>query len=167
MKTQDQKPNIKTITHPDINTSVNYWAIVTSFLIFDLGVGSMFFSQYIIGAILISLGLIILVVKYRRTIYEKTGSPIKFYSKFFEKANLVQIEKILSEESFKDANPIKFDNDGNAKIEYISSEDKQFAAIQVLEYVPFTYEPYTSIYFYSGDKAVELAGYLERCKVQR
>lgn len=166
MKTQEQKPNIKTITHPDINKSINYWAIIISFLIFDFGVGSMFFSQYIIGAILISLGLIILGVKYRRTIYEKTGSPIKFYSKFFEKANLVQIEKILSEGSFKDADPIKFDSDGNAKIEYIASEDKQFAAIQVLEYVPFTYEPYTSIYFYSGDKAVELVGYLERCKAR-
>ncbi len=164
MKAQDQKTNIKTITHPDINTSINYWAIVTSFLIFDLGVGSMFFSQYLIGAILISLGLVILAVKYKRTIYEKTGSPVKFSSNFFEKASMVKFDKILSEESFKDAEPTKFDSEGNAKIEYISSEDNQFAAIQILEYVPFTYEPYSAVYFYSGDKAAELVGYLERCK---
>lgn len=167
MKPQEQKPNIATTIFPEIKKTINYWAVITAFLMVDIGVGSMFISQYIIGATIIVVGIILLIVKYKSAIYEKTGSPVKTYSHFIQKDKIDQLYTSLAEKNFQDAKPVKIETDGNAKIEYIMSDDKKFVAVQLLEYIPFAYEPYTPVYNFTDEKATEFANFIDKCKAQK
>ncbi|MEN6618569.1 MAG: hypothetical protein ABFC28_03600 [Rikenellaceae bacterium] len=167
MKSQEKIPDIKTTNHLQITRSTNYRAILTAAILVALGAGSMFLPQVALGIALIVIGIILFIVKFKRTVYEKTGSTIKSHYYFIQKEKLAQLESMLSEENFKDAMPVKFESDGNAKVELISSEDKQFLAVQLLEYVPFSYNPYTSILYFTDNKATELLSYFDKCKAAK
>lgn len=110
MKTQNQKQDIKTTIHPQISKSINLQAVLISFLLFDLGVACMFFSQYLIGVVIIILAFIGVILKYRRTVYEKTGSNVKSFSDFIQKDKLDKLVAMFSEGDFRNSTPVKFKN---------------------------------------------------------
>lgn len=165
IKSQELKQNIKTTNHPQIIKSINYWAVITSNILLALGAACLFLPQYAIGATLIVLGIILLLVKYKRNVYEKTGSAVKYNSYFFAKEKLAGIENLLSLEDIQNAKPVKFESTGGAKIEYMASGDKQFLAVQLFDYKPFVFEPVSPILYFTESKATDLINFFEKCKV--
>lgn len=166
MKSQDTKQHIKTTNHPQIIKTTNLPAILTSLGLIVIGTAGIFLSA-VMGVTLMIVGIALFIIKNKRKVYEKTGSTVKSSFNYVHKDILAQLETMLTEENFRDAAIEKFEDNGNAKIEYTLSQDKQFAAVQLSEYIPFTYEPYTSIFYFTGDKAVEFAEYLDKCKTQK
>lgn len=166
MKSQDTKQHIKTTNHPQIIKTTNLPAILTSLGLIVIGTAGIFLSA-VMGVTLMIVGIALFIIKNKRKVYEKTGSTAKLNFNYVHKNILAQLETMLTEGNFRDAIIEKFEDNGNAKIEYILSQDKQFAAVQLSEYIPFTYEPYTSIFYFTGDKAVEFAEYLDKCKAQK
>ena len=44
------------------------------------------------------------------------------------------------------------------------SQDNKFAAVQLYQFVPYTYTPVTSVRYYTGSDAVAVSTFLEKCK---
>ena len=48
---------------------------------------------------------------------------------------------------------------------YILSEDKKFAAVQLFQFVPYNYQPITSVQYYTNESASAVVAFLSKSKI--
>lgn len=60
---------------------------------------------------------------------------------------------MLEERAFDGQKEIRVKNDGGLRIDYMTSQDGRFVAVQLFQYVPYAYEPVSDIFYYTGDDA--------------
>ena len=53
------------------------------------------------------------------------------------------------------------DKDTGVKVEAMIADDQKFAAVQISEYIPYSYEAVTPVMCYYGEEARLLASYLK------
>ena len=58
----------------------------------------------------------------------------------------------------------KSSGSGNVRMDVMISQDNKFAAVQLYQFVPYTYTPVTSVRYYTGSDAVAVSTFLEKCK---
>jgi len=94
-----------------------------------------------------------------------TGSPVRKQTVYFNKNSLNGLLKALAVKDFKDIKPLEImQSNSNCYIDVVTSADKKFAAAQIFEYVPFTYQPITELYTMEGAIADNFLSYLEKSK---
>lgn len=49
-------------------------------------------------------------------------------------------------------------------MDYLISHDKRFAAVQLFRFIPYTYEPASSVYYLTGQDALDFTRCLETNK---
>jgi hypothetical protein len=104
-------------------------------------------------------------LKTTQIVVKATGSPVKKESVYFSKNSFINLVKYLSEKEFTQAKPIEIMNiNGNCYMDVITSADGLFAAVQLFEYVPFTYQPVNNLYIFEGVVAEKFLSYLGKCK---
>jgi len=104
-------------------------------------------------------------LKTKHYFLKETGSLIKKETIHFNKNQLPGLMKTLSEQAFATAKPINIvSSQGSCYMEIAYTEDKQFAAVLLFEYVPFEYHPVNEMYQFRGQAVNALATYMERCK---
>ena len=61
---------------------------------------------------------------------------------------------------------IKSEASGNIRMDVILSADKKFAAVQLFQFVPYTYQPITSVQYFTNEKASAIVAFLSKSKIQ-
>ncbi|MDR1780081.1 MAG: hypothetical protein LBR50_05050 [Tannerella sp.] len=104
-------------------------------------------------------------LKTKRYVLKETGSFVNKTTVNFHKNHLVALMNTLSSQSFTSAKPIELSaSQSGCYMDVATSEDGQFAAVRLFEYVPFTFQPVNDMYRFDGKVAVDFAAYLTKCK---
>ena len=152
--------------HPDIKKITNISALILSLLFCAVGLCLLFFSSTVedsssaSGPVLLVGGIAFLVaggirlmIRKRSLIYVPTGSLVKKGSCFFDAGDLSVLGRLLEEKTFDGKAEVLPKKDGGVRMDYMVSQDGNFAAVQLLKYVPYAYEPASSVLHYTGEEA--------------
>lgn len=158
-----------------ISKRTNLISVVISVAIALLGMLLVYFSldmdesSSTLSMVLLTFGTaLILVSLYRifwmssEIVYTPTGSAISEGSYYVDTDELNALQRLLEKKSFDRIISVK--QTGNGRLDYMVSKDGKFAAVQLFHFVPYTYEPYSGIYYYTDADATALKGYLKTFK---
>ena len=67
--------------------------------------------------------------------------------------------------SFSADSEIKSESNVNIRMDIILSEDKKFAAVQLFQFVPYNYQPITSVQYYTNESASAVVAFLSKSKI--
>lgn len=168
--------------HPNISKRTSVSGLILSSLLILIGLVALISSNRVeehatiltmvlmlAGTILIMLGVFRLVWKGKEVIYTPTGSLTKEKSFFFDLKYLDILKEGVTTGLFSTNTDVKSEPDGNIRMDVILSEDKKFAAVQLFQFVPYAYNPVTTVYYYTNGDAVALSSFLSKsgCKAYK
>ena len=179
MATQVIDATIFASTHPDIAKRTSVSGLIISCVMLLAGVLA-FISTYeledrsstismglmVLGTALFLLGVFRLFWKSKEVVYLPTGSVAKEQSVFFDLKNLDKLSGMVKSGSFATDTAMKGEASGNIRMDVILSEDTKFAAVQLFQFVPYTYNPVTSVCYFTNGEASALAAFLKKTKVR-
>jgi hypothetical protein len=176
METQD----IKTTQHSQIVKKINYSNIVLSIVFVIAGLSTFFItsgmdkeksslimSLYFLAVCLIIVGIVLFFIKGKYDVYQKTNSPVKYTVLAFEKKDMNTLKDILAQDQFIKGSPISFIPNSNSHLDVIVSKDNQFVAAQLKEFIPFTFQAATPVYYFYESSASAFIDYLKQCTSQK
>lgn len=161
------------VLHPQLARHMSKNSIFISSLVGLLGIifillpifGENFSST--INMLLLTLGTIFLLValyrffwKSTEIVYIPSGSKISEGSCFFDSCDFEDLADAMICRNFSLSKKVALKQNGNIRLDYLVSKDRQFAAVQLFRFVPYAYEPATEVYYYMGNDAVLFARYL-------
>ncbi|MDR1679310.1 MAG: hypothetical protein LBR81_05970 [Prevotellaceae bacterium] len=117
----------------------------------------------ILGIILLVIGVFLFIKRRSQRQYRATGSNITQQSFFFEMSDFQRVNRML-DKPLADEPPLHFLANGGVRMDVIASDDKQFAAVQLLTFVPFQHEPATPVYSFTGEQASIIISFIENSK---
>ena len=173
MATQTIDATLFASSHPDIakRTSVSGLIISVGMMLVGILIFASIFEMsdksstlsmglMVLGTALILLGVFRLFWKSKEIVYLPTGSVAKERSLFFD---LKHIGKLESGKLDGEAG-VKSESSGNVRLDVMISQDNKFAALQLFQFVPYTYTPVTSVCYFTGNEAAAVSAFLSRCK---
>lgn len=163
--------------HPDIDkrTSISGILLSTAMLltgvlafvsIMDMPDKSSTISMacMVIGTALILSGIFRLFWKAKELVYLPTGSAAKECSLFFDSKYQNSLVKMIETGNFRNDEPIKSNVSGSIRMDAILSRDNKFAAVQLLEFIPYTYTPITTVHYFTGSAAADVSTFWLQCR---
>jgi len=173
MKSQSIDATIFASKHPNITKRTNAFGLIFSSLLIVAGLAALIFSNrleenasaltmvfLLSGTILIIWGAFRLVWKSKEIVYAPTGSVTREKSFFFDLKYLDDLKNCITSGQFSLSNDLKSEDNGNIRMDVILSEDKNFAAVQLFQFVPYAYNPVTSVHYYTNGEAAALSTFL-------
>lgn len=177
MSTQAIETTLFTSQHPDIakRTSVSGLIFTAAMLL----IGILLFASIlevndksstismalmVLGTILVLLGVFRLFWKTKEMVYLPTGSVARQQSFFFDLKHMEKLKEMIEQGSSECAPQVKSESSGNVRMDVMLSKDNKFAAIQLFQFVPYTYTPVTSVRYFTGTEAATISSFLLRCK---
>ena len=168
MATQAIDATIFASTHPDIAKRTSVSGLIFSVAMLLLGI-LIFASTFevtdrsstlsmllmVLGTAFFLLGIFRLFWKSKEVVYIPTGSITKERSVFFDLKHMGKLKEMIE----------KSEGSGNVRLDVILSQDNKFAAVQLFQFVPYTYTPVTSVHYYTGNDAATISAFLAKCKV--
>ncbi|WP_294627991.1 hypothetical protein [uncultured Bacteroides sp.] len=164
-------------SHPDIAKRTSVSGILFSFVMLLLGAlaiastfklddksSSIGMGLMVLGTALLLSGVFRLFWKSKETVYLPTGSVTKDQSLFFDLKHMEALANMINSDSFSAASAIKSESSGNIRMDVILSEDKKFAAVQLFQFVPYNYQPITSVHYFTGDGASAVVAFLAKSR---
>lgn len=165
--------NLFSTAHPHISKHISVKSVLISLLIALVGILCILFSLNLdetsstSSMLLLTLGTIfVLTALYRffwkstEVIYLPTGSPIIEGSCFVDSVELENLHRMMEIMNFKQTG-ISFKESGNGRLDYFFSKDGKFMGAQLFRFVPYTYEPFSEIYYYTDKDASAFKDFLE------
>ena len=64
---------------------------------------------------------------------------------------------MIEKNHFPESSRMSYKEGGNGRLDYLASKDGCFVAIQLFQFVPYTYEAVSDKLYYTDDKAVAIA----------
>lgn len=123
-------------------------------------------SLMVMGTALILWGVFRLFWKSKEMVYQPTGSVTKGQSLFFDLKHLPRLTNILENGQFGAESVVKSDMSGNVRLDAMLSQDHRFAAVQLLQFVPYSYVPVTSVRYFTDSEAAAVSAFLTKCKME-
>ena len=156
--------------HPLLYKHISVYKVLLSALIAVSGVVALVFSSVLgkfndtLSMILLTVGVIFLLIAFYRffwqsyeIVYRPTGSVISSGSLYMDSAELQRIRQMVERNDFSGLSNITCKDGGNGRLDYLQSKDGRFVAVQLFQFVPYTYEPVSERYYYTDDVAVALS----------
>lgn len=160
--------------HPDIAKRVSVSSIIISGVLAIGGIGAFVTSLQMgdatstmsmvfmtVGTILLLVALFRLFWRSKEWVYTPTGSVTKEGSCFFDVCDLHALTDQLDEKAFGKNGDMQPKSNGNVRMDYLISQDRKFAAVQLFRFVPYTYETASSVYYLTGQDAQAFTHCLE------
>lgn len=110
----------------------------------------------IAGAIFTIIGLVKIMAGKKMIIYKGTGCPMKKRDLYFDNREMNKLQQSLADKQFDVLPKLKPAEGHKAgiKLNLFISDDKKYASAQILQFIPFDYEPVSApINFYDEDAA--------------
>lgn len=178
MATQTIDATIFASAHPDIAKRTSVSGLIISCVMLLAGVLA-FISTYeledrsstismglmVLGTALFLTGVFRLFWKSKEVVYLPTGSVAREQSLFFDLKNMDKLSEMVKNGSFATDVAVKGESSGNIRLDVILSEDTKFAAVQLFQFVPYTYNPVTTVRYFTNGEATALSAFLKKCKV--
>lgn len=114
----------------------------------------------VLGTGFVLLGIYRLVWKSKELVYVPTGSLARERSLFFDLKDMNVLADCIESGTFYKAFDMKKHSSGNVRMDVILSDDGRYAAVQLFQFVPYMYQPVTSVHYFTGEKAIAVAGFL-------
>jgi hypothetical protein len=70
---------------------------------------------------------------------------------------LQNLQRMMEKNDFSASSRLAFKEGGNGRLDYMISKDGRFVAVQLLQFVPYTYEAVTGLFYYTDDDAISIA----------
>lgn len=110
-----------------------------------------------LGVILMLFALYRLFTKSKETVYKPTGSEVRSDTLYMDSVELQSLKQMMVKNEFSSSASLAFKEGGSGRMDYMASKDGRFVAIQLFQFVPYTYEPVTGFYYYADDEAVAVS----------
>lgn len=111
------------------------------------------------AALLFLTGIIKLFVSRNSYVFKPTKSRLKPVTLYFDIHESDALQSCVEMKRFDDLARLKREKDTGVKLEAMVTGDGKFAAVQISEYIPYTYEAVTPVMCYYGEEAQKLATY--------
>ena len=85
---------------------------------------------------------------------------------FFDLKHMDALRNLVNSGSFSAGSHIKSEASGNIRMDVILSADKKFAAVQLFQFIPYTYQPITSVQYFTDEQASAVIAFLTKSKMQ-
>ena len=118
-------------------------------------------SSIIISAILCVIGAGAFATSLKMGDSSSTMSMVLMAGGFFDVCDLQALTDALEKKGFETRNDVKVKTNGNVRMDYMISQDKKFVAAQLFRFIPYTYEPASSVFYFTGDDASAFVHCLE------
>lgn len=178
MATQAIDATIFASTHPDIAKRTSISGLIFSAVMLFLGV-LLFASTFevnthsstlsmllmVSGTAFFLLGIFRLFWKSKELVYLPTGSITRERSLFFDLKHMSKLKEMIEKGQLSLDEGVKSEGSGNVRMDIILSHDSKFAAVQLFQFVPYTYTPITSVHYYTDGDAATVSTFLSKCKV--
>lgn len=164
-------------SHPDIVKRTCISGIIFSFLMLLLGVLAFVFTfelhthssalsmgVMVLGTALCLIGIFRLFWKSKEVVYAPTGSVARERAVFFDLKHKDTLKDIITSGSFSVPAAIPSESSGNLRLDVIFSEDKKFAAVQLFQFVPYTYQPITAVRYFTNESAAAVYAFVMNSK---
>ena len=158
MTTQAIDATIFASSHPDIAKRTSVSGLIFSCIMLLAGViafvstfemedrsSTISMGLMVLGTALFLIGVFRLFWKSKEIVYLPTGSVAKEQSIFFDLKHLDELTDMV-------------------KSGVMLSEDRKFAAVQLFQFVPYTYNPVTSVRYFTNGEAASIAAFLTKTK---
>ena len=162
MATQAIDATIFASTHPDIAKRTSVSGLIFSVAMLLLGIRMLLM---VLGTAFFLLGIFRLFWKSKEVVYIPTGSITKERSVFFDLKHMGKLKEMIEKGQLSIEEGVKSEGSGNVRLDVILSQDNKFAAVQLFQFVPYTYTPVTSVHYYTGNDAATISAFLAKCKV--
>lgn len=86
-------------------------------------------------------------------LFRPTGSRLKKMTLYFDTKESQNLQSCLEAKRFDELKSLKRQISTGVKLDIMVAGDSKFAAVQVSEYVPYTYEAVSPVMCYYGDEA--------------
>lgn len=173
MATQTIDAAIFASSHPDIAKRTNVSGLIFSFTMLLVGVlaflstleladrsSTLSMALMVFGIGLFLVGAFRLFWKSKAVVYLPTGSITREHSAFFDLKHLDKLADLVNSRSFTSQSSLKSEPSGNIRMDVILSEDRKFAAVQLFQFVPYTYQPVTEVHYFTNEEASAVAAFL-------
>ena len=176
MQTYNEVPMLFQVGHPDIVQRMDVRGLVaTAFMIF-VGIvflisistfedpsSSLSLFLLVAGVSLILVALSRLLCRTRCSVYQPTGSPLVERTYFFPMKHLPVLKALVARGcdgiscSSLHATP-----GGSVRLDVLQSRDHSFVALQLFEFIPYSYTPLAPPSYFQGSQAADLAALLRK-----
>ena len=119
---------------------------------------------YLIGNILLCLLIYQLKFRSREMRYLPTKSVIKEKNYSFNLKYLEPLKEMIESGNFSNNINIEKGTGGNLRLDVLMSADKKFAAVRLLQFIPYSYIPVMDMQYLRNDKIAALENFLEHSK---
>ena len=178
MATQTIYATIFASSHPDIAKRTSISGIVFSCIMLLIGILS-FASTFeledksstismalmVFGTGLFLVGIFRIFWKSKEVVYVPTGSVAKEQSVFFDLKHMDKLKELVNFGNLSMDSGIKSETSGNLRMDIILSEDNKFAAVQLFQFIPYTYQPITTVHYFTNGEAATIAAFLAKSKM--
>lgn len=108
---------------------------------------------FTVAAMMFLGGIIKLFVSRTCWIFKPTNSKLKATTLYFDVHESDALQACIEMKRFEDFKQMKRKKDSGVRVEAMISDDRRFAAVQIAEYVPYSYEAVTPVVCYYGEDA--------------
>ena len=150
-----------------LGKTVNVQALVVALVIIAAGVACFFLIGHdrfsasvdmlilLVGVALVVLGAVHAARKYNKVVYLPTNSAVAVAQFSMDAMSKKRVIDSL-EKGVLDADSVVLRHGGSLRLDILRSADGSFNAVQVFEFVPYTYSPITEVFYIDGKNADEL-----------
>lgn len=172
MTTQKIDALNKGAVHPYISRKISMTGLIVSCLIILAGIFLMAYSMYltdmlfntlvvVLGGALLLWGIFRLFRRSSKAVYIPTGSTIREETYFFDLKHLDTLKELCLSDTLPSDAGLKSDMNGNIRLDIIQSGDSRFAAVQLFQFVPYSFNPVTSMRYYTDERASHVCKFLQ------
>lgn len=176
--TQTIDATIFASTHPDIAKRTSVSGVLISSVMLLIGIlafvsifelddksSTASMALMVLGTGLFLMGIFRLFWKSKEVIYLPTKSVAKEHSVFFDLKHVDTLMNFVNSGSFSTDLKIKSEASGNIRMDVMLSADKKFAAVQLFQFVPYTYQPITPVQYFTNEEASAVVAFLSKSKM--
>lgn len=178
MATQVIDTTIFASSHPDIAKRTSVSGLIISCVMLIAGIlafvstfeienrsSTLSMGLMVLGTALFLVGVFRLFWKSKEIVYLPTGCVAREQSVFFDLKYQDGLADMVKTGNFPASLDIKGGTSGNLRLDVLLSEDKKFVAVQLFQFVPYTYNPITSVCYFTDGEAASIAAFLVKSKM--
>ena len=113
-----------------------------------------------LAIVLIIIGFYRLLFRRNQLVYKPTSTALVNGSFYFDTKHMERLKGVVVSNESADYTLFEFVKSGNARLDYMVSKDSKFLALQLFQYVPYTFEPACEVVCYEGSDAETFGKYI-------
>ena len=168
-QTTSAEDTLFSASHPQLYRKISVRQVFLAFIVALCGFVMLSFSILLgesndtlsmfsltVGVIMVIVSIYHFFAKRYETVYRPTDSVVQSGSLYMDTIEFQHVRQMVEKNDFTNAPRISFKDGGNGRLDYLVSKDGKFVAIQLFQFVPYTYEAVSEKCYYTDDIATAI-----------